>query len=88
MTIKVTLHAGHKMNYHSHQHRDEAWTIISGTGRTIIDGMEQQVKPGDIITMQAGCRHMIIADSELSLIEVQLGKEISVNDKIKYDDPQ
>lgn len=84
MTIKVTLTPGHWMNYHSHERRDEVWTVISGTGRTIVDGMEQNVKAGDVITMQAGCRHTVIADSELQLIEVQLGKDISVNDKKKY----
>ena len=84
MTIKVTLTPGHRMNYHSHERRDEVWTVISGTGRTIVDGMEQNVKAGDVITMQAGCRHTVIADSELQLIEVQLGKDISVNDKKKY----
>ena len=84
-TIKVTLMPGHHMNYHSHQHRDEVWTIISGEGRTVVDGMEQKVTVGDVITMAAGCRHTIIADTELQLIEVQLGKEISVQDKQKYD---
>ena len=85
MTIKVTLNSGHSMNYHSHERRDEVWTIIAGEGRTIVDGMEQAVKAGDVITMEAGCRHTIIADTELKLIEVQLGKEISVYDKQKYE---
>lgn len=84
MTIKVTLNAGNSMNYHSHQKRDEVWVVISGEGKTIVDGMEQQVKVGDVITMEAGCRHTIIAETELKLIEVQLGKEISVHDKQKY----
>ena len=85
MTIKVTLNPGHSMNYHSHDHRDEVWTIIAGNGRTFVDGMEQLVKAGDVITMEAGCKHTIIADSKLQLIEVQLGKEISVSDKHKYE---
>lgn len=84
MTIKVTLNAGHRMNYHSHDRRDEVWTIISGEGITVVDGMEQQVKTGDVITMQAGCKHTIIATTELKLIEVQLGREISVDDKNKH----
>ncbi len=84
LTIKVTLQPGHRMHYHSHERRDEVWTIISGEGRTIVDGMEQQVQAGDVITMEAGCRHTIIADTELKVIEVQLGKEISVHDKKKY----
>ena len=54
MTIKVTLNPGHRMNYHSHRNRDEVWTVISGTGRTVVDEMEQSVHPGDVITMQAG----------------------------------
>lgn len=85
LTIKVTLNPGHSMNYHSHDRRDEVWTVISGEGRTIVDGMEQPVKAGDVVTMQAGCRHTIIADTELQVIEVQLGKEISVDDKHKYE---
>ncbi|MCR4694114.1 MAG: cupin domain-containing protein [Pseudobutyrivibrio sp.] len=85
LTIKVTLNAGHSMNYHSHRNRDEVWVVIAGTGRTIVDGMEQTVKAGDVVTMSAGCRHTIYADTELKLIEVQLGKEISVDDKQKYE---
>ena len=93
LTILVTLLPGHRMNYHSHDHRDEVWTIISGSGRTIVDGMEQRVHAGDVITMQAGCRHTIIADEEdemngakeLKLIEVQIGEAISVHDKHKYE---
>lgn len=85
LTIKVTLNAGHKMNYHSHDRRDEVWTIISGKGRTIVDGMEQPIEAGDVVTMQAGSRHTILADTGLKLIEVQLGKEIDVLDKHKYE---
>ena len=85
MTIKVTLNPGQRMNYHSHERRDEVWTIVSGEGRTIVDGMEQPVTAGDVVTMQAGCRHTIVADTELKVIEVQLGKEISVHDKRKFE---
>ena len=86
MTIKVTLRPGSRMNYHSHQRRDEVWTVIRGSGRTIVDEMEQPVKPGDVVTMQAGCRHTVIAgDDGLVLIEVQLGEDISVEDKTVYE---
>lgn len=84
MTIKVTLNAGHQMNYHSHQHRDEVWTVIAGEGKTVVDGIEQNVKVGDVITMAAGCRHTVIAKTKLKLIEVQLGEAIDVHDKQKF----
>ena len=86
--VEITLNAGHGMNYHSHENRDEVWTVISGTGRAILDGRAQPVKAGDILTMKAGCKHTILADTELKVIEVQLGKAISVEDKQKYPMPQ
>ena len=88
MTIKVTLNSGHCMNYHSHEKRDEIWTVISGRGKTIVDGMEQPVKAGDVVAMAAGCKHTVVAETELQMIEVQLGNEISVSDKRKYDFPE
>ncbi len=84
MTIKVVLNPGHSMNYHSHKNRDEVWVVLSGKGRTVVDGMEQNIKAGDVITMSAGCRHTVFAETELKLIEVQLGKDITVEDKQKY----
>lgn len=85
MTIKVTLLPGHQMNYHSHEKRDEIWSIVSGRGIAIVDGMEQPVKPGDVVSIAAECRHTLIADTKLEAIEVQVGKEISVHDKKKYE---
>ena len=84
MTVKVTLKAGAQLSYHSHEHRNEVWTVVSGEGETLIDGMTQQVSPGDVITILAGCKHKVKAQTELTLIEVQLGKDISVHDKKKY----
>lgn len=85
MTIKVTLNEGHSMNYHNHKHRDEVWVVISGEGMTVIDGTEKQVKAGAVVTMPAGCNHTVIAQTELKLIEIQIGKEISVQDKEKVE---
>lgn len=87
MTIKVILNPGHKMNYHSHEHRNEIWNVIAGNGKAILDGREQTVNPGDVLYMPAGCRHTIIADTELKVIESQLGRDITVQDKIKYPMP-
>lgn len=85
MTIKVTLNAGHKMNYHSHERRDEIWNVIEGEGRAVVDGVERKVTAGDVVTMKAGTPHTIIADTALQVIEVQIGQEISVADKKKLE---
>lgn len=84
LTIKITLNPGHSMNYHSHRNRDEAWIVISGSGKAVIDGVKQEVRHGAVITMKAGCKHTVTAETELKIIEVQLGKEITVHDKEKH----
>lgn len=88
MTVLATLNPGHKMNYHSHAFRDEVWTVVKGSGVAIVDSMKQKVKPGDVVTLIAGCKHTVIAGSDgLQLIEVQLGENICVSDKKKYEMP-
>ena len=87
MTIKVTLNPGSRMNYHSHSHRNETWVVTSGTGYAIVDDISRDIRPGEVITMPAGLRHTVVAKTKLQLIEVQLGKYITVHDKEKFDFP-
>ncbi len=84
MTLKVALNPGHSMNYHSHKRRDEVWVVTSGTGVVVIDGDNKSVKSGDVITMKAGQKHTIKAETGLKLIEIQIGQGISVGDKEKH----
>ena len=88
LTIKITLNPGHHMNYHSHARRDEVWTVISGRGYAIVDGVKTTVQAGDVVKMPAGSRHTIVADTELKVMEVQLGRDISVHDKEKFPFPE
>ena len=86
LTVKVTLNPGHGMNYHSHMHRDEVWTVVSGSGRVIVDGVERSVYAGDVIELPVGYKHTVFAsESGLQIIEVQMGEDITVSDKKKYD---
>lgn len=73
------------MNYHSHKNRDEAWVVVSGKSTVVFDGEMRKVQAGDMISMPAESKHTVIADTELKLIEVQLGKDLIVHDKQKFD---
>lgn len=85
MTVKVSMKAGEHMSYHMHNYREEVWTVVSGQGKATVDGMEQILHTGDVLTIAAGCKHMVEAITPLDIVEVQLGDEISVSDKIKFD---
>ena len=84
MTIKISMKAGEMMSYHMHNKRQEVWTVISGKGLATINGKAQLLRAGDVITIAAGCKHTVEAITVLDMIEVQLGEEISVTDKIKF----
>lgn len=84
-TVKVTLNPKHEMHYHSHKLRDEVWTVVSGNGKAIVDDVVTDIKVGDVITMKAGQKHKVMAETELKIIEVQIGQEISVHDKEKFE---
>ena len=78
------MKAGEQMSYHMHNEREEVWTVVSGKGKAIVDGMEQLLRTGDVITIAAGCKHTVQAITPLDMIEVQLGEEISAADKVKF----
>lgn len=83
MTVKITLKAGQGMNYHYHESREEVWTVLKGNGYVVIDGEKKTIEEGSVIKIPIGCKHTIFANTELILMEIQLGENISVHDKIK-----
>ena len=84
LTIKVTLNAGHGMNYHSHNLRNEIWIVLSGKGLVKVDGREWMIKDGDKLDLPAKCKHRVFAIEDMVIIEIQIGKNISVKDKVLY----
>lgn len=84
MTVKISMKPEQQMSYHLHNHREEVWTVVSGTGKAIIDGVERMIQAGDVITLNAGCKHTVKALTILDIVEIQLGEEISVEDKEKF----
>ncbi len=85
MTVKISMQAGKSMSYMSHDYRDVVWTVIEGTGKAIIDGMERILRTGDVLTIAAGCKHTVIADTDMRIIEIQIGENISADDKKKHE---
>lgn len=84
MSIKISMRAGERMSYHMHNNREEIWMIVSGKGKVVINGTEKVVQKGDVVTIKSGTKHMMEAVTMLDMIEVQVGDEISVLDKVKF----
>lgn len=84
LTKHLRLMAGKKLSYQSHEKRDEIWTIVDGTGILLLDGHTRNVKRGDVAYITAGMKHALCAVTDLHLIEVQIGQELTEEDITRY----
>lgn len=85
MTIRISLQGGSSMKYHSHELRSEVWTVVSGRGLVVINGIEKKVSAGDTVDIPKHAKHTVFAETDMSIIEVQIGESISGKDKKVYE---
>lgn len=82
---ELVIMPGEHISYQRHKHRTEVWTFTEGTGELIIDGAVKKVNCGDVAVIHAGTKHAIKAITELHIVEVQLGDELTEDDIERLD---
>lgn len=83
LTKELVVRDGKQLSYQRHAHRSEVWTIVSGTGEVVLDGLVQQVRAGSVVNISAGVLHAGRAlGGDLHIIEVQQG-DILVEEDIE-----
>lgn len=80
LTKRLIIKPGHHISYQRHRHRTEMWTIVEGTGLLIIDGAISEISRGDTACIMPEVKHAVKAVSELHIIEIQLGDELTEED--------
>jgi mannose-6-phosphate isomerase len=69
-----------------HNHREEYWTIVQGTGRVVIRGDIMNVKKGDVFFIPIGDIHKVTCTSltePLIAIETQIGEICDEEDIVR-----
>ena len=82
---ELIITPGEHISYQRHKHRTEIWSFTEGKGELIIDGKRRQVERGDIAVITPGIKHAIKGISELHIIEVQIGDELTEEDIERLD---
>lgn len=82
---ELILTPGQHISYQRHNHRTEVWTFTEGTGELILDGEVKEVRRGDVAVINAGVKHAIKGITELHIIEVQIGDELTEDDIERLD---
>ena len=85
LTKEIIIDPGQHISYQRHKHRSEIWTFTDGEGELILDGESRKVGRGDVAVITAGMKHAIRAISQLHIIEVQIGDELTEEDIERLD---
>jgi mannose-6-phosphate isomerase-like protein (cupin superfamily) len=71
---EIFVNPGSRFSLQYHNHREEHWTIVEGSGIITIGDEEQQVKPGDHFYIPVKGIHRLMGhDNGVLFIEVQRG---------------
>lgn len=80
---KIIIKPGKTIYEHAHEKRTELWTVLKGTGKFTLDGIERTCGVGETVTAAIGVKHQIsnIGDEALVLVETGLGDVLKVDMK-------
>lgn len=87
ITKELGIEKGRQISYQIHAHRSEVWTVVSGEGEVVLDGLVRQVNVGSVVNVGVGELHAVRAKgSDLRIIEVQLGDILDEEDIKRFGD--
>lgn len=82
------VHPNCQISLQSHQSRIEHWVVVKGIATAQLQGRQQELMVGDSIKVDRNQRHRLInrQNTQLEIIEVQVGQVLSETDIVRYDD--
>jgi mannose-6-phosphate isomerase-like protein (cupin superfamily) len=86
-TVKlITVNPGEELSLQQHEHRDEVWRIVRGSGTITIGGQKSDVKPGESYFVKRGTKHRVAGGLEgLQFLEIALG-DFDEHDIVRFED--
>lgn len=83
---KLCIFPNKQISLQYHEHRNELWKIIKGSGLVINNDIVRKVGVEDIVNISKKEVHQIknITDEELVLIEIQTGEELNEEDIVRF----
>ena len=85
LTKELIISKDQHISYQRHQHRTEIWTFTEGKAKLVIDGNTKTVSRGDVAIIKPNMKHGVKALSEVHIIEVQIGDELTEEDIERLD---
>lgn len=85
---KITVNPGARLSLQSHVHRAEHWVVVKGDALVTLGEQEIRMSADQHIYIPKGSVHRLqnLGESELVLVEVQLGNYLGEDDIKRYQD--
>lgn len=84
----IHVNKGQRLSLQSHNHRSEHWVGLSGVAKVVLDDKIFDLKIGQSIDIPVMAHHSLQNpyNEDAEILEVQLGKLLSEDDIIRYED--
>ena len=85
---EITVKAGSRLSYQTHQKRAEHWFIVQGPAVVTIDGVDSTLESGASVDIAVGVAHRMAAptSNDVVFIEVQTGSYFGEDDIVRLED--
>lgn len=85
---EITVKAGARLSYQTHEKRAEHWFITQGPALVTIDGVTKTLQTGDSVDIGVGVAHRMAAPDTngVTFIEVQTGTYFGEDDIVRLED--
>jgi mannose-1-phosphate guanylyltransferase/mannose-6-phosphate isomerase len=79
---KITVKPGQKLSLQFHNHRSEHWIVLKGTATVEVDGQTNDFYPNQHVFIPQKSTHRLSnnTDSDIEIIEVQIGSYLGEDD--------
>jgi mannose-1-phosphate guanylyltransferase/mannose-1-phosphate guanylyltransferase/mannose-6-phosphate isomerase len=86
-TVKIiTVDPNQELSLQQHEHRDEEWKMLKGSGTIIVGGTKTEGAPGDEFFVARKMHHRVAGGPEgLMFLEIALG-QFDENDITRFED--
>lgn len=88
LTKLIHVNTDQKLSVQSHNHRSEHWVVLSGTAKVVLSDEEYTLTSGHSIDIPLKAIHSLQNpyETDLEIIEVQLGELLIEDDIVRYED--
>jgi len=85
---RIMVKPGKRLSLQKHFHRNEHWTVLSGTATVTVDKNTYLVQPNESTYIKAGHIHRLANEGKipLTIIEIQVGEYTGEDDIIRIED--